>query len=688
MMNSKNRGLVTFWHAHAAVLLITLTFLSTATTTAQIAKGADIGWLSYFENSKGIAYLNDEGQVQDAMEILQGHDMNAIRLRAFVNPTVESIGEVDTEGVVNSAVRANNLGMDVMITIHYSDFWADPGKQYKPAAWEGLTFNELSQAVYDYTYNLMDALLSAGVTPKWVQVGNETNPGFLWEDGRLAQSNGFANMSNFVTLSNMGYSAIKDRSPSTLVITHLAKGNDSTFFQEFFDAFYSHGGMNDVIGMSYYPRWHGGTIQDVSSNMNNLVEQFDKDVMLCEIGHWETEQSLTYNLLVDAIAAVEAVPNGRGLGVFYWEPIAHSSINGFEMGLALPIAEQQYQFSWVLDAFIDGAINCTPTSITPYVQVENGDWEETSSAVASFGGTVKFGPHPLVDMGWSWRGPNDFLATTREVLLTPLDTSYTGYYLATYHPPAGCQADQAFFLDVYEFGELIVENSGFETGALAPWVGVGNYGVDTDLVNSGWYSGWFGGGVSELSQTITGLMPDTTYEFSCYIRNWTGDGGVVTAGVRDFGGTEVTTEVGMTANNGNSFELAKVSFTTGGTNTSAVIYASTSQAHTWGKLDDVRVVYQSLSLSADDISNNEKTGPFNIYPNPASKEVMISAQNYKGEVSVDIYTLQGKKVLHETFNTSYGDPFHLSVSHLAKGGYLIRLTEKSGVITTQKLLIK
>ena len=196
---------------------------------------------------------------------------------------------------------------------------------------------------------------------------------------------------------------------------------------------------------------------------------------------------------------------------------------------------------------------------------------------------------------------------------------------------------------MYEFGEVIVKNPGFETGALAPWVGIGNYGIDTDLINSGVYSGWFGGGISELSQTITGLMPDTTYEFSCYIRNWTGDGGVVTAGVRDFGGTAVTTEVGMTGNNGDDFELAKVSFTTGSTNTSAVIYASTTQAHTWGKLDDVRVVSQSVSLSSDDISKNEKTEQFDVYPNPASKDVMIRAKNYKGEVSVGIYTLQGKK---------------------------------------------
>ena len=133
-----------------------LILLTSCSLSSQIAKGGDVGWLSYFETTKGIQYVNDNGVVSDALQIMKDHDMNAIRLRAFVNPTLENIGKVDTQSVVETAVRANNLGMDVMITIHYSDRWADPGIQQKPAAWQNLSFSDLGQAVYDYTYGLMD----------------------------------------------------------------------------------------------------------------------------------------------------------------------------------------------------------------------------------------------------------------------------------------------------------------------------------------------------------------------------------------------------------------------------------------------------------------------------------------------------------------------------------------------------
>lgn len=687
-MKSKNRFFLINYYRNFIVLLFVLFSITTATINAQIAKGADVGWLSFFESSLGISYLNDQGQIQDALEILRDHDMSAIRLRAFVNPTQETIGEVDTEGVVKNAVRANNLDLDVMITIHYSDTWADPGNQTKPAAWQNLTFNELSQAVYDYTYQLLDALLKAGVTPKWVQVGNEVDPGFIWEDGRLAQSNSFANMSNFVTLSNRGYDAIKDRSPTTQVITHLASGNNISFLTGFFDAFYSNGGKNDIIGISYYPRWHGGTIQDVGNNLNFLADRFNKNVMICEIGDLETEKSRTYNMLVDAIDLVEAIPNNRGLGVFYWEPISHSTINGYQQGLAIPISQNQYQFSWVLDAFLEGAENCTPILASHHVQIDGGPWEQTSDVVAYVGGIAKLSPKPAEETGWSWKGPNGFSANTREIELTQLQRNQAGDYVATYIPDIGCPTELIFSLGVYEVGEIVIENPGFELGEVAPWVGTGNYGVDTDLKKSGTYSGWFGGGISELHQTITGLLPNTTYEYSCYIRNWSGDNGVVTVGVRNYGSAETTTSVGITGNFGNDFELAQVSFTTGSTDTSAVIYVSTTQAQTWGKLDDVRVIPESATLSNDLIENNKKNKLFTIYPNPASENITIRANNPTEKVSLTIYNLEGKKVLNKIFNTNNSNMIDLPISQLSKGVFLIKLVSKSGVFTTKKLLIK
>jgi len=465
--------------------------------SGQIARGADVGWLSYFENSLNIKYQNDAGVEQDALEILKDHDLNAVRLRAFVNPTEDHIGEVNTQNVVKNALRAKNLGMDVMITIHYSDTWADPGKQYKPASWQNLSFEDLQQAVYDYTYNFMDAMLTAGVVPKWVQVGNETDPSFIWEDGRLTESDDFANMDNYVALSNRGYDAIKDRSPTTQVITHIAGSTNSTRLFKYFDRFYEEGGKNDIIGVSYYPRWHGGTVAEVGQNLNTLISRFNKNVMICEIGYFETEPEFTYNLIVDAINMVEAIPNNRGLGVFHWEPIAHTSINGYEQGLALPYEDNIYRFSWVLDAFENGAQYCVATETKALVKINNEDWVETTNVLVNVGDTVLFSPDPKDNSGWTWRGPNGFTGISREITLSNISFNDEGTYVAKYIPQNGCPALIYFNVVVLEQGEVYIENSGFESGILSPWTGSGNHGIDSDLINSGIYSGWFGGGNSE-----------------------------------------------------------------------------------------------------------------------------------------------------------------------------------------------
>lgn len=678
-MSKKN----SFYFSLYGYVLLGIFFINVNNSKAQIAKGADVGWLSYFENSLGITYLNDNGLTEDALQILKDHDMNAIRLRAFVNPTEAHIGEVSTQDVVKNALRAKNLGLDVMITIHYSDTWADPGSQHKPASWENLTFQQLSQAVYDYTYNFIDALLDAGVTPKWVQVGNETDPGFLWEDARLSTSNSFANMTNYVTLSNRGYDAIKDRSPTTQVITHLSAGNSTNFLRDYFDEFYDKGGKNDIIGVSYYPRWHGGTIQNVTSNLEMLSNRFNKDVMICEIGELETvSQGTTYNMLVDAIDLVEALPNNRGLGVFYWEPISHSSINGYEQGLVLPVMDKQYEFTWVLDAFLDNAENCTPTTITPYVKINNENWQQTSDIIGRVGNTITFNPQPVSGTNWSWTGPNGFTANTREVELSSLQKNQAGDYVVTYSPTNGCEASLTYTLEIYEVGEIIIENSGFENGEVAPWVGTGNYGIDTDLINSGIYSGWFGGGISELSQTITGLSPNTVYDFTCYIRNWSGDNGVVTVGVRNNGTTTATTTIGMTGNSGNDFELAELKFTTGSTNTSAIIYASTTNSQTWGKLDDVKVI-EANSLS---ISNFNKE-VFSIFPNPTSNEITVKITNEIESLDVKIFDINGKKVFSKQSKVDVNKELTISVSNLSKGVYFIQLRDKF-MSRTKKLLIE
>src|ERR1700722_18381719 len=162
----------------------------TDTTTVQsnFSKGADISWLTQME-AGNIKFYDSTGVAKDCMQILKELGMNSIRLRAWVNP---SNGWCNTADMVTKALRAKNLGFKILLDFHYSDVWADPGHQTKPVAWDSLNFNSLDSAVYNYTFHVMDTLRTNGITPQWVQVGNETNDGMLWEDGRAS-----TNMKNF-----------------------------------------------------------------------------------------------------------------------------------------------------------------------------------------------------------------------------------------------------------------------------------------------------------------------------------------------------------------------------------------------------------------------------------------------------------------------------------------------------------
>ena len=182
------------------------------------AKGADISWLTQMESS-GYLFYDSTGKKMDCMELLKTLGINSIRLRAWVNP---SDGWCNTADLLTKAIRAKNLGFKIMIDFHFSDVWADPGHQSKPAAWVALDSAALYNAVYNYTQQVMDTLKSNGINPQWVQVGNETNDGMLWENGRAS-----TNMHQFASLINAGYLAVKSVNDSTMVIVHISNGFDN-----------------------------------------------------------------------------------------------------------------------------------------------------------------------------------------------------------------------------------------------------------------------------------------------------------------------------------------------------------------------------------------------------------------------------------------------------------------------------
>lgn len=296
-----------------------------AKTKAIFAKGADVSWLDQMEAS-GVKFYDGGGVQKDLFSILKAKGMNSIRLRVWLNPAG---GWCDNADMLWMAKRAKNAGMRIMIDFHYSDTWADPGQQNKPAAWVGHNFNTLMNDVYGHTLEVMNTLKTNGITPEWVQVGNETNNGMLWEDGRAS-----ANMKNFAWLVNSGNDAVKAVFSTAKVIVHLSNANDNSLYRWMFDGLKANGARYDVIGMSVYPtiaNWSSNN-NSVLYNMNDMVARYGKEVMISEAGLEVIEASTCKLFLTDLINKTKSVSGGKGLGVFYWEPECYNNWQGYGKG--------------------------------------------------------------------------------------------------------------------------------------------------------------------------------------------------------------------------------------------------------------------------------------------------------------------------------------------------------------------
>ena len=301
----------------ASATQTTLPTDTTKTISSTLIKGADVSWLTQMEAS-GYKFYDNNGTAQDCMELLKNKGLNAIRLRAWVNPTD---GWCNTDDLIVKALRAQKLGLKIMIDFHYSDSWADPGKQTKPAAWQSFNFASLNNAVGTYTTGVMNALKAKGITPDWVQIGNETDDGMLWEDGRASK-----NMANFANLVSSGYAAVKAVSSTTKVIVHLSNGYNNALFRYMFDGLKANGAKWDIIGMSLYPtagNWQTYN-QQCLANMNDMFARYGSPVMIVEVGMAASDGATCKSFLTDLLTKVSTVTSKQGLGVFYWEPEAYS----------------------------------------------------------------------------------------------------------------------------------------------------------------------------------------------------------------------------------------------------------------------------------------------------------------------------------------------------------------------------
>lgn len=291
----------------------------------EIAMGGDISWLTEME-AAGIKFRNYDGTQGNCMEILKSLGFNSFRFRVWVNPENQYC---TTEDVITKSLRAKAFGMDIMIDFHYSDDWADPSKQTTPAQWKNLGIDALVQKVTDYTIATCQELKDKGIEPKWVQVGNETSDGMLWPLGKAS-----TNPKNFARLFKAGYEAVKTVFPDTKVIAHVDRAQDYDHLEWLYNILVSNGATFDVMGLSLYPEKNDyiSFVSNTESNMKKLIQKFDRDVMLVEVGMGESYVTECRDFLTKCFQLSERIADNRMLGVLYWEPQCNSSWNGYKKG--------------------------------------------------------------------------------------------------------------------------------------------------------------------------------------------------------------------------------------------------------------------------------------------------------------------------------------------------------------------
>ncbi|MBC7525675.1 MAG: glycosyl hydrolase 53 family protein [Flavobacterium sp.] len=311
------------------LILLVIPIYSQKSKTQEFSKGADVGWLPQME-ATGYKFYDNDGKEKDCLQLLKDRGINSIRLRVWVNPNNDKVsGHCSKDETIAMALRAKKMGMHIMIDFHYSDSWADPGKQFKPKAWENHTFPELLNDVYNHTFDVINSLKTAGVVPEWVQIGNEIPSGMLWPDG---STNNWLQLGQ---LLNKGYDAVKKVNKKIKVIVHVDEGNNNEKFRTFFDNAAKQKVKYDVIGMSYYPYWikkdYKETIFDLQFNLNDMAKRYKKEVMVVEVGGEYDKVQNTKEMLVATLKAVKNVPKNKGLGVFYWEPEGEKSWSSYSL---------------------------------------------------------------------------------------------------------------------------------------------------------------------------------------------------------------------------------------------------------------------------------------------------------------------------------------------------------------------
>ena len=295
--------------------------VETDVETPDFARGADVSWASEMESS-GKKFKKQDGTSADIFEVLKDVGINSIRLRVWVNPTGGWSGKAD---VVALAKRAWNAGLALMIDFHYSDFFADPGRQDFPKDWAADKTNveKTSAHIREHTLDVLGALKEAGVKPAWIQIGNETRNGFLWPLGQLWAVSGSnpGGWDNFVKLYNSGYTAAKEIFPDAIVMPHLNNAYEDNDW--WFKELKGRGGKFDAIALSHYPQTNSKMTPEqmnttAVSRIKSLAATYGVPVYVSEVGVKISTESASAAVLQSFMDDVRKVPGCKG--VFYWEP--------------------------------------------------------------------------------------------------------------------------------------------------------------------------------------------------------------------------------------------------------------------------------------------------------------------------------------------------------------------------------
>jgi len=307
----------------------------------EFCMGADLSYLNQLEDNG--AMFRDSGKTKDAITIFRNHGANLVRIRLWHTPTWQLAvtgGKLysNLEDVEKLMRRAKAAGLAVNLDLHYSDDWADPQKQETPAAWQNLSFAALKDSVYQYTLSVLQYFAARNLVPEMIQVGNETNNGMLFPQGKLQNGNA----TDFGALLNSGIKAVRDFSLTASVkpqiIVHVAQLQDAGWWTKAITA----AGVTDydILGVSHYSKWSQvNTMQAVTDTIRMLVNGYHKKVMVVETAYpWTGDNADTYNNLfspTDVVAAyplspdnqlrymkdlVQSIINGGGSGIMYWEP--------------------------------------------------------------------------------------------------------------------------------------------------------------------------------------------------------------------------------------------------------------------------------------------------------------------------------------------------------------------------------